>query len=86
MRLISMQVSCHKYASNVCEKALIYGELGERIELTDELIGIKQTGRSNVEMLLRDPFGNFALQVSENSMRRMAADLEADSIQERREA
>ena len=58
-------MSCHKFASNVCEKALLHSELDVRRALVDELIDVKPDGTNNVGMLLRDSFGNFPLQVSE---------------------
>jgi len=56
-------VSRHKFASNVCEKALIHCRPEDRRELVDELIDVKPDGTTNVPMLLRDAFGNFPLQV-----------------------
>jgi len=57
-------VSRHKFASNVCEKALEHASPRDRTALIIELIGKKPDGSSNVAMLLRDAFANFPLQVS----------------------
>ena len=57
-------VSRHKFASNVCEKAL-FNTRGQLLrDLISELIDIRPDGSNNVRMLLQDAFGNFPLQVS----------------------
>jgi hypothetical protein len=57
-------VSRHKFASNVCEKAIIYAEAEDRRQLIAELIGNKPDGSNNVGMLLCDQYGNFPIQAS----------------------
>ena len=66
-RRLLTSVSRHKFASNVCEKALVHCQPQDRRDLVDELIGIKSDGTTNIPTLLRDAFGNFPLQVSRRS-------------------
>ena len=56
-------VSRHKFASNVCEKALTKSTGQDLRDLITELIGLRPDGTNNVRMLLQDAFGNFPLQV-----------------------
>ena len=58
-----MSVARHKFASNVCEKALNNASMEDRRALITELVNLKPDGSNNVELLLRDAFGNFPLQV-----------------------
>ncbi|ORY28313.1 armadillo-type protein [Naematelia encephala] len=57
-------LSRHKFASNVCEKAIIYGSLQDRRDIIRELIGSDGKGKTQIPMLLRDQFGNFPLQTA----------------------
>ena len=57
-------MSRHKFASNVCEKALQHAEPEDRRILVDELIDAQDDDTTKIPMLLRDAFGNFPLQVS----------------------
>nr|ODN87826.1 pumilio 2 [Cryptococcus depauperatus CBS 7841] len=52
----------HKFASNVIEKAIIHADSADRRVLIDELIGVQPDGSNQIGMLLRDAYGNFALQ------------------------
>ena len=57
-------VSRHKFASNVCERAMQHARPEDRRSLIDELINMQPDGSTHIPMLLRDAFGNFPLQVS----------------------
>jgi mRNA-binding protein PUF3 len=54
----------HKFASNVCEKAIIFASPERRQALIAELIGKRDDGTSNIHIILRDPFANFPLQTA----------------------
>ncbi|EIW70182.1 hypothetical protein TREMEDRAFT_29689 [Tremella mesenterica DSM 1558] len=57
------EMSRHKFASNVVEKALNHADENDRTAIIDEIIGPKPDGTNQIPSLLRDAFGNFAVQV-----------------------
>jgi hypothetical protein len=57
-------VARHKFASNVIEKALQYGDLAQRKSMIEELIGEQPDGTNQIPKLLKDAYGNFPVQVS----------------------
>ena len=59
-----MTVCRHKFASNVCEKALLHASMEDRRILIDELIDAQPDGSTRIPMLLRDAYGNFPLQTA----------------------
>lgn len=62
--MIRGKIVCrHKFASNVCEKALQYATPKDRDELIRELVDVKPDGTNMCGTLLRDAYGNFPLQV-----------------------
>ena len=48
----------HKFASNVCEKALVTAEPDSRRQLIDEIMTPKQDGLSPIMGLMKDSFGS----------------------------
>ncbi|KAI0748224.1 ARM repeat-containing protein [Daedaleopsis nitida] len=52
----------HKFASNVCEKALLTADSDTRRQLIDEIMTPKQDGLSPIMGLMKDSFGNYVLQ------------------------
>ncbi|KAH9946032.1 ARM repeat-containing protein [Epithele typhae] len=52
----------HKFASNVCEKALVTADADSRRQLIDEIMTPKQDGLSPLMGLMKDSFGNYVLQ------------------------
>ncbi|KAI9065180.1 ARM repeat-containing protein [Trametes sanguinea] len=52
----------HKFASNVCEKALMTADPDSRRKLIDEIMTPKQDGLSPIMGLMKDSFGNYVLQ------------------------
>ncbi|RDX56662.1 ARM repeat-containing protein [Lentinus brumalis] len=52
----------HKFASNVCEKALLTADADSRRMLIDEIMTPKQDGLSPIMGLMKDSFGNYVLQ------------------------
>ncbi|KAK4684287.1 pumilio RNA-binding family, partial [Tremellales sp. Uapishka_1] len=58
-----LSLSRHKFASNVCEKALQHASPEARQLMIAELIDLKPDGSNMVGTLLRDAYGNFPLQV-----------------------
>ncbi|KAJ7632638.1 armadillo-type protein [Roridomyces roridus] len=52
----------HKFASNVCEKALIHADSETRRLLIEEIIALKPDGNSAIITLMKDQYGNYVLQ------------------------
>ncbi|KAF7304924.1 Kinesin heavy chain [Mycena kentingensis (nom. inval.)] len=54
----------HKFASNVCEKALVFGDLEARRVLIEEILApAKQPdGPTAIALLMKDQYGNYVLQ------------------------
>jgi len=72
-----MSVSRHKFASNVCEKALQHAEPEDRRILVDEVIDAQEDEITKIPMLLRDAFGNFPLQVCHETPSRKSRSADA---------
>ncbi|KAK1225075.1 mRNA binding protein puf3 [Marasmius sp. AFHP31] len=56
------ELSRHKFASNVCEKALLSSDTETRRTLVDEFLVLKTEGAAPVPALMKDRFGNYVLQ------------------------
>lgn len=52
----------HKFASNVCEKALVTADPVNRSILIDEIMTPKQDGVSAIVTMMKDQFANYVLQ------------------------
>jgi len=57
-----MSFSCHKYASNVIEKALACGTREERALIIQAIVGESDAARSPLLTMMRDRFGNYIVQ------------------------
>ncbi|KAL0581724.1 mRNA binding protein puf3 [Marasmius crinis-equi] len=57
-----LELARHKFASNVCEKALISSDAETRRALIDEFLVSKTDGTAPVPALMKDQFGNYVLQ------------------------
>lgn len=56
-----VQMSRHKFASNVCEKALITADTGSRRALIDEIMTPKPDGMSPILAMMKDQFASMFL-------------------------
>jgi mRNA-binding protein PUF3 len=54
--------SRHKYASNVVERCLTYGNDGQRRELVEAIIAKDNLGENQLSHLLKDGYGNYVIQ------------------------
>ncbi|KAI9571535.1 ARM repeat-containing protein [Boletus coccyginus] len=57
-----LNMARHKFASNVCEKALVTATAEERRVLIDEIITPKPDGVSPIVSMMKDQFANYVLQ------------------------
>jgi pumilio RNA-binding family len=57
-----LNMARHKFASNVCEKALVTAGVEERRILIDEIIMPKTDGVSPIVSMMKDQFANYVLQ------------------------
>ncbi|KAF7976321.1 hypothetical protein HWV62_7040 [Athelia sp. TMB] len=57
-----LQMARHKFASNVCEKALVTADSATRSMLIDEIMALKQEGSGAVVQMMKDQFANYVLQ------------------------
>ncbi|KAF7315723.1 PUM-HD domain-containing protein [Mycena indigotica] len=61
-RMLSM--ARQKFASNVCEKAMIFGDSDGRKAIIEELMGpaVRSDGPTPIGLLMKDQYGNYVLQ------------------------
>jgi len=57
-----LQMSKHKFSSNVVEKCFMYALGGEKDILLDHLLQIDKNNSSPLVEMVRDPFGNYVIQ------------------------
>ncbi|KIM65290.1 hypothetical protein SCLCIDRAFT_113342 [Scleroderma citrinum Foug A] len=57
-----LNMARHKFASNVCEKALVTASQEERRGLVEEIIAPKADGVSPIVSMMKDQFANYVLQ------------------------
>ncbi|KAF8447946.1 armadillo-type protein [Boletus edulis BED1] len=57
-----LNMARHKFASNVCEKALVTATTEERRALIDEIVTLKPDGVSPIVSMMKDQFANYVLQ------------------------
>ena len=55
-----LHMSRHKFASNVCEKALVTADSQSRRQLIDEIITPKQDGVSPIVTMMKDQFASMS--------------------------
>lgn len=53
--------SKHKFASNVVEKSIEFGEQGQRSEILRLLVARNEKGESPLLGLMRDQYGNYVI-------------------------
>lgn len=53
-----LQMARHKFASNVCEKALVTADPATRAILIDEILAPKQEGSGVVVQMMKDQFAS----------------------------
>lgn len=59
-----LQMARHKFASNVCEKALVTADINNRTVLIDEIMTPKQDGVSPIVTMMKDQFASQYLSLS----------------------
>lgn len=57
-----LSLSCHKYASNVVERALLCGTLEERASVIGAILGDQVDAHPPLVTMMRDRFGNYIVQ------------------------
>ncbi|KAI6022683.1 armadillo-type protein [Pisolithus marmoratus] len=57
-----LNMARHKFASNVCEKALVTASIEERRALVEEILTPKADGVSPIVSMMKDQFANYVLQ------------------------
>jgi hypothetical protein len=57
-----LTLSKHKFASNVVEKCIMFGDAEERHVLIEEVLALNPDGSSNLSALMKDQYGNYVLQ------------------------
>ncbi|KAF9916518.1 mRNA binding protein puf3 [Lobosporangium transversale] len=57
-----LQLSKHKFASNVVEKCVAYGSKSDRQKLIEEVITTKPDGTSPLVLMMKDQFANYVVQ------------------------
>ncbi|THH33930.1 hypothetical protein EUX98_g248 [Antrodiella citrinella] len=62
LRADMLKMSCHKFASNVCEKALVTSDVATRHALINEILAPRKDGMDVVVMMMKDSYGNYVLQ------------------------
>lgn len=64
-----LQMAKHKFASNVCEKALVMADAMDRHDLIDEILSPKQEGASAIIIMMKDQFASKFFPFIINSIR-----------------
>ncbi|KAJ2799193.1 mRNA binding protein puf3 [Coemansia guatemalensis] len=57
-----LQLSKHKFASNVVEKCIAYGEPKDRKSLIEEIVTVRRDGSSNLVNMMKDQYANYVVQ------------------------
>ncbi|KAJ3266398.1 mRNA binding protein puf3 [Chytriomyces hyalinus] len=57
-----LQMSKHKFASNVVEKCVAFGSKQDRQMLIEEVIAVRQDGTSALVAMMKDQFANYVVQ------------------------
>ncbi|PIA16082.1 ARM repeat-containing protein [Coemansia reversa NRRL 1564] len=57
-----LQLSKHKFASNVVEKCIAYGETKDRKSLIEEIVTVRRDGSSNLVNMMKDQYANYVVQ------------------------
>jgi pumilio RNA-binding family len=64
MRPNFLRLARHKYASNVCEKALLAANTDDKQLIIDELLKEGDKGFPMIGLLMRDQYGNYVVQTA----------------------
>ncbi len=56
------EYSFHKFASNVIEKALTYGDKKQKNEIINEIMLLEEKEKNIIISLVQDKFGNYVIQ------------------------
>lgn len=59
-------MSRHKFASNVCEKAMAVADLARRRRIVEEMLASGSTGITLVVIMMKDQYANYVLQKAIN--------------------
>ncbi|TFL07634.1 armadillo-type protein [Pterulicium gracile] len=59
-----LAMSRHKFASNVCEKALTYSDLETRRGFVEEIYTLRPDGTDPIVMMMKDQYANYVLQTA----------------------
>jgi pumilio RNA-binding family len=59
-------MSRHKFASNVCEKAMAVADLARRRRIIEEMLSPGSTGITLVAIMMKDQYANYVLQKAIN--------------------
>ncbi|KAF7309343.1 PUM-HD domain-containing protein [Mycena indigotica] len=64
LRGCMLSMACQKFASNVCEKAMIFADSDGRKAIIEELMGpaLRPNGPTPIGLLMKDQYGNYVLQ------------------------
>ncbi|KAJ1889405.1 mRNA binding protein puf3 [Kickxella alabastrina] len=57
-----LHLSKHKFASNVVEKCIAYGEPKDRKALIEEVMSVRRDGTSNLVNMMKDQYANYVVQ------------------------
>ena len=57
-----VQMSKHKYASNVIEKCVHYTTTQDRTSILNEICTIREDGIITLSLMMKDPFANYVIQ------------------------
>jgi pumilio RNA-binding family len=68
-----LNMSRHKFASNVCEKALVTADAESRRLLIEEIMSPKQDGVSPIVTMMKDQFASASTVGNRNSRRSLTA-------------
>ena len=59
-----IQLAQHKFASNVCEKALIYADADTRRLLINEIMNLRSDGQSSILTMVKDQYASESVMTS----------------------
>jgi len=59
--LIVMGVSRHKFASNVVEKSIAFGNAEQKREIVRAVTALRPDATSPLQLLMRDQYGNYVI-------------------------
>jgi pumilio RNA-binding family len=57
-----LAMASHKFASNVCEKALLHASRENREGLINEMLALRSDGNTAIPLMVKDQYANYVLQ------------------------